>query len=152
MRKNFISIGNCGEYFVAAELERRGFSVAVPMKNTPFFDLLAMHQKSKSLISIQVKTTSEEKVRWRLNKKAEQYEDKNMFYIFVKLNDQEQPDYYIIPSGIVCKTIREEHLKWLNTPGKKGQKHNDNNMRVFAIEDIDKYKNAWESLLELNIN
>lgn len=147
MRKNFISIGNCGEYFVAAELERRGFSVAVPMKNTPFFDLLAMNQKSKRLISIQVKTTSAKRAKWKLNKKDEQSEDRNMFYVFVKLNDQEQPDYYIISSKIVSKTIREEHSKWLKTPGKKGQKHNDNNVRIFEIEDIDSYKNAWDSLL-----
>lgn len=32
MKKNNVSTGNCGEYFVAAELERRGFSVAVPKK------------------------------------------------------------------------------------------------------------------------
>ena len=70
MRKNFISIGNCGEYFVAAELERHGFSVAIPMKNTPFFDLLAMNQESKRLISIQVKTTSAKKAKWKLNKKS----------------------------------------------------------------------------------
>lgn len=146
MRKNFISIGNCGEYFVAAELERHGFSIAIPMKNTPFFDLLAMNQESKRLISIQVKTTSAKKAKWKLNKKAEQYEDANMFYVFVKLNDQEQPDYYIIPSEIVSKTIREEHLKWLNTLGRRGQQHNDNDVRIFEIEDIDKYKNAWNSL------
>lgn len=31
--KNNVNIGNSGEYFVAAELERRGFIVAVPMSN-----------------------------------------------------------------------------------------------------------------------
>ena len=30
---NKISIGNAGEYFVAGELERRGFTVALPMSN-----------------------------------------------------------------------------------------------------------------------
>ena len=34
------SIGNSGEYFVAAELERRGFTAAVPMSNTKDFDIL----------------------------------------------------------------------------------------------------------------
>ena len=36
-----VSIGSCGEYFVSAELERRGFTVAVPMANSINFDLLA---------------------------------------------------------------------------------------------------------------
>lgn len=39
MENTRINIGNCGEYFVAAELERRGFTVAVPMSNTPSFDI-----------------------------------------------------------------------------------------------------------------
>ena len=34
MKENTVSIGNSGEYFVAAELERRGFTAAVPMSNT----------------------------------------------------------------------------------------------------------------------
>ena len=37
---NTVSIGNCGEYFVAAELERNGFTAAVPMSNTKSFYVL----------------------------------------------------------------------------------------------------------------
>ena len=32
-----VNIGNAGEYFVAGELERRGFTVAVPMSNVKDF-------------------------------------------------------------------------------------------------------------------
>ena len=41
---NNISIGNSGEYFVAAELERRGYTAAVPMSNTKDFDILAINR------------------------------------------------------------------------------------------------------------
>ena len=51
-----ISIGNCGEYFVAAELERRGFTAAVPMSNTKSFDVLAIDRANDRQIAIQVKT------------------------------------------------------------------------------------------------
>ena len=37
---NNVSTGNAGEYFVAGELERRGFTCAVPMSNTKDFDIL----------------------------------------------------------------------------------------------------------------
>ena len=40
MKENTVSIGNSGEYFVAAELERRGFTAAVPVSNTKDFDIL----------------------------------------------------------------------------------------------------------------
>ena len=34
-----VNTGNSGEYFVAGELERRGFTVAVPMSNVKDFDI-----------------------------------------------------------------------------------------------------------------
>ena len=46
MNSNNISIGNAGEYFVAGELERHGFTVAVPMSNTKDFDILVINRVS----------------------------------------------------------------------------------------------------------
>lgn len=68
---NSISIGNSGEYFVAAELERRGYTAAVPMSNTKDFDILAINRETKQQIAIQVKTTQYKHKKWMLNKKAE---------------------------------------------------------------------------------
>lgn len=52
-----VNIGNAGEYFVAGELERRGFTVAVPMSNVKDFDILAIDRETHKQIAIQVKTT-----------------------------------------------------------------------------------------------
>ena len=41
---NTVSIGNAGEYFVAGELERHGFTVAIPMSNVKDFDILAINR------------------------------------------------------------------------------------------------------------
>lgn len=45
-KKNSISVGNSGEYFVAGELERRGLTVAVPMSNVKDFDILAINRSN----------------------------------------------------------------------------------------------------------
>lgn len=146
-KKSYINIGNSGEYFVAAELERRDFSVAVPMSNTPCFDLLALDRKDvERQICIQVKTTSGTKSIWKMGKKVETLSGKNIFYVLVKLNGLQQPDYYIIPSEIISKEVYANHQKWLNTPGKKGQKHNDNNIRQYRLADDSIYKNNWDLL------
>lgn len=145
---NNISTGNCGEYFVAAELERRGFTAAVPMSNTKDFDILAINRETNKQIAIQVKTTKFKQKSWTLNEKNENIIDDNVFYFFVALNELENPEYHIVPSSIVAKTIKESHQKWLDTPGRNGQKHNDNAMRKF--EDIDnKYLNNWECLFDV---
>lgn len=142
---NNISIGNSGEYFVAAELERRGFSVAVPMSNTEMFDILAFNRNSHKQWAIQVKTTTKKKNEWILSKKNEKINEKNIVYVFVKLNELEAPQYFIVPSKKVAEYIINNHREWIEEPGRKGQKHNDNNMRVF--KDLDeKYLGKWNYL------
>lgn len=143
--KNNISTGNAGEYFVAGELERHGFTVAVPMSNTKDFDILAIDRETYKQFAIQVKTTGYKQKVWTLSAKNEDLVGDSIIYFFVSLNELDVPEYHIAPSSIVAKTVRESHQEWLNTPGKKGQKHNDNPMRKFS--DLDnKYLNNWECL------
>ena len=80
-----------GEYFVAAELYRRGFSVGMTIGNAKAIDLFA--NKDNKTLSIQVKAIRNKKsVGWPMMK------DKvidGILYIFVNLNDQANPEYYI---------------------------------------------------------
>ena len=140
-----VNIGNSGEYFVAGELERRGFTVAVPMSNVKDFDLLAIDRETHKQVAIQVKTTGYKQKKWTLSKKNETLIGDNIFYVFVSLNELDTPEYHIVPSKTVAETIKEFHSNWLNTPGKKGQKRNDTNIRnFFDIEDT--YLDRWELL------
>ena len=60
------------------------------------------------------------------------------------------PDFYVVPSIIVSKQIKESHQNWLDTPGKKGQKHNDNPLQLFHDEN-DLYLNKWELIKEFQL-
>lgn len=56
LKINNVNIGNSGEYYVAAELERRCFVVAVPMSNVDNFDVLAINKNAPyNQYAIQVK-------------------------------------------------------------------------------------------------
>ena len=143
--KNNISTGNAGEYFVAGELERHGFTVAVPMSNTKDFDILAINRETYKQFAIQVKTTSYKQKSWTLSQKNENLIGDNIIYFFVSLNELDIPEYHIVPSKVVAKSVKESHQLWLDTPGKKGQKRKDNPIRKFSdIED--KYLNNWKCL------
>lgn len=144
--KDNINTGNSGEYFVAGELARRGFIVAVPMSNVENFDILAIDRENhENQIAVQVKTTSKKRKLWQLSVKNENIMGNNIFYVFVSLNNLEKPSYHIVPSKIVAKTIKENHQEWLNSLSKNGQKHNDNNIRKFS-DNEDKYLNKWDLL------
>ena len=108
MKENTVSIGNSGEYFVAAELERRGFTAAVPMANTKDFDILARNKETDTQVAIQVKTNHGKKTTWTLSQKNENINKENVFYIFVVLNELQYPEYYIMESKFVAESIKKD--------------------------------------------
>ena len=152
-----VSIGNCGEYFVAAELERNGFTAAVPMSNTRNFDVLAICKTDNTRqVALQVKTNHTSQKTWTLSKKNEDIVDDNVYYVLVCLNEKDMPDYYILPSSKVAESIKASHQAFLNgLTNKTGKKGNDTSIRKFSFE-IEKYnpfglkpvdyKSKWEIL------
>jgi hypothetical protein len=138
--------GVSGEYFVAAELSRRGYIASITLRNTKGVDILASNQDTSKSVGIQVKTNHGKRKAWILNQKAENYFEENLFYIFVNLKGtNERPDFYIVPSKVVAEYIEKSHREWLNTLGKKGKLHKDNPMRMFKDEE-DQYLEKWGSL------
>ena len=124
--------GVAGEYLVAAELSRRGYVASLTLRNTRGIDILASNAKASRLAGIQVKTNQGSRLGWLLTKKAEDYYDDNLFYVFVNLNDGGQPDFYVVPSKVVANAVKESFEWWLRTPGRRGQTRRDNPMRMFA--------------------
>ena len=141
-----ILTGVSGEYFAAAELSRRGYVASITLRNTKGIDIIATNEEGTKTINIQVKTSGIKTRGWILNKKAEEMDDKNMFYIFVQLTTlDKRPNFHIIPSADVAHTVKTGHKQWLKTPGRGGKKHNDTNMRKFEDPE-NKYLDKWELL------
>jgi hypothetical protein len=138
--------GIAGEYFVAAELSRRGFMASVTLRNSDSIDIHASSPDIDSIFAIQVKTQQSSVRSWPLSQKAETLISPNLFYVFVSFRGiLERPDYFIVPSNIVAAQTKAAHSKWLATPGKKGQAHNDSTMRIFE-DKVEEFKEKWELL------
>lgn len=155
MKENTVSIGNSGEYFVAAELERRGFTAAVPMSNTKDFDILAINRETYRQVAIQVKTNRGKGKYWLLNKKSEELKGGNIYYVLLCLNELEQPEYYIVESELIAESMQKGYQQWIQEEGKKEKRH-ETTMRKFAFDVLsvnnvlglksDDYKDKWEKL------
>lgn len=99
------STGLSGEYFVAAELLRRGYSVGITMGNAKAIDILA--EKDGNQFIIQVKAIFKKKnVGWPMM--AEKVNE-SIFYVFVNLNGDKmtEPDYFIATGAEVKSRIKE---------------------------------------------
>jgi hypothetical protein len=93
-----------GEYFVAAELYKRGYSVAMTLGNAKAIDLFA--EKKLRTVNVQVKAIRVRKnVGWPITK-AKIFS--KIVYVFVCLNDEARPPtYFIATAQEVRPRIRE---------------------------------------------
>lgn len=137
--------GVAGEYFVAAELSRRGFIASVTLRNAQGIDILATKPGSADIIGIQVKTNQHSHRKWPISSKIEGFARPDLFFVFVNLNGAGQPSYHIVPSNVVEEYCRTSHAAWLATPGRDGRPHKDNSIRTF-IDLNGQYLDRWDSL------
>lgn len=138
--------GVAGEYFVSAELSRRGYVASITLRNAKGIDILCSNEDASRQIGIQVKTNKRANREWVLNSKSEDYYADNLFYVFVNLNNNKShPDYFVVPSTEVAKHVKEAHATWLSTPGRGGKVHNDNTLRKF-VDVKEEYKDRWDLL------
>jgi hypothetical protein len=138
--------GVAGEYFVAAELSRRGYIASISLRNTRGIDILATNRAATRSITIQCKTNQSGARNWMLNEKSEDFFAPDHYYVFVALGPAtERPRFHVVPSETVAKYITKSHARWLRTPGRRGQQHVDSAMRKFRDPD-NTYLDRWDLL------
>ncbi|MBI9020519.1 MAG: hypothetical protein JEZ10_04605 [Verrucomicrobia bacterium] len=147
--------GNASQFFVAGELCRRGYPAVVTLGNCPNTDIFCSNRDATRFAHIQVKTFVPGNGTCTVGMKAEKDFGCNFFWVLAGIptvNQQAAHEYYIIPSKVMSKNIIEGHKIWIETPGKKGQKHNPSNVRAVHLPprvslngwDISKYLNRWD--------
>lgn len=143
---NKVLSGVAGEYFVAAELSKKGYLASITLRNTKGVDILCSNEDASKTAAIQVKTNSGGARSWILNQKVEDYFAENLFYVFVNLNDgMKHPDYFIVPSKVVADYCKSGHSNWLSKMGRNGIGHKDSQMRKFNDAE-EKYLGRWDLL------
>ena len=123
------STGLSGEYFVAGELLRRGFNVAITMGNAKAIDLIA--EKKGKTFPIQVKSIYKKKnVGWPILKSKIKLKH---FYVFVNLNADklQNPDYFICTATEAKRNIKEYSTRGI--------------LNMYLINN-DKYLNRWDKI------
>src|SRR5436190_9647875 len=153
---------NASQFFIAGELCRRGYSAVVTLGNTPNVDILCSNQKGTRFPHIQVKTFVPGNRTCSVGMKAMKNVGPTFFWVLggIPLAGSDRPfEYYVIPSEVMAKNVSEAHELWLSTPGKKGQSHKDNRMRIVHLPprksvtgwDISAFRDRWD-LIEAVLN
>lgn len=150
-------IGNAGEYYVVAELLKRGIIAALAPRNAPSFDILAT--KENRTVRIRVKTKSQEYSNWQWVTKKDGSIFRNIsedgdFTVLVDLAmETKDLKFFVVPTLRIDAWLKEDFDKWIRTPGKNGKAHNPTNkkrtlsQKKYALK-LSKYFNQWEKLWE----
>ena len=150
-------IGNAGEYYVVAELLKRGIIAALAPRNAPSFDILAT--RGNRTVRIRVKTKSQEYPIWQYSVKK----DGSIFHHFSKDGDftvlvdlaieTKDLKFYIMPTCKIDEWLRKDFKEWIEAPGKNNRPHASTNKKrnlsqVKYIQELSECLNKWEKLWE----
>lgn len=114
-------IGQAGEHFVVAELNRRGGYAVSFAGNMPEIDVFACNHDRSRTVHIQVKTkrsgtwhTAGSKGR-PIEKSNEAREERD-YWIFVDLgkDNENPPKYWVVPDSWLRNDIHEKHTAYLD--------------------------------------
>ncbi len=134
------SVAIAGEFAVLSQLALRGFDANMTLGNTKSVDILVADPLTGKMFKIEVKThyghrPSRSKLfghtlDWIMSEKHERIIASSLFYIFVSIATEANSfRFFIVPSGVVAKYMREQHEYWLAI----NEMHRDNPVRRFRI-------------------
>ena len=128
------NIGNAGEYYFAARLSALNFTVTITLGRAERYDILAVSPAGKTYkFSLKTRFTTEN-TAFTLSEKDERKFEDDLYYAFIRLHGfKSEPGFWIMPSKRVAEIIKNAHQTWKETPGKKGQAHNDSSVRRLPI-------------------
>jgi hypothetical protein len=154
--------GHAGEFFVLAELTRRGWTASLTARNNRAFDILAKRQKQFVSIRVKTKTSITTSFGWNTKSNGEIFSEMTKetdFCVLVDIPDRGHPTYYILQTDVVDGWLREDFESWVTTPGARGQQRDrDNSRRIFYLDErtdklghgyshrLAQYKNDWSPL------
>jgi len=147
-------VGTSGEYYVCAELCRRGFLALLTPKNNPLFDIIVMNSDGSKTVSVQVKTRSpQNKQGWKLGTDiTKNQRNENLFVVLVNLEDEGQmPEFYIYEYDLLAETVKRQYVDYLSKPKRDGSERKDVGFRWHDTknftEDDDNRRNNWRPII-----
>jgi hypothetical protein len=136
-----------GEFYVAAELQRRGVSAAVTYGNAKSADVVAFSLSGEKAVVIEVKSTAQPK--WVVGGWTPKPSPKPWVFVHVPVVETEAPVFYVVLQSelhdILSPLDAEYRRKYKERHGKEyGDKAGVVN---FTREQAEPFKSAWGKII-----
>lgn len=148
VKLNPAQVGRAGEFFVAAEIHRRGGYAVTFAGNMPGIDILASDVDHMRQISLQVKTRTAGTWHAQVPRDAQQgppVPEESAFWAFVDLSGDE-PGYYFAPRSWVLNDIFDTHAAFLARHGGIRPHTRDSKHHAITVARIQQWHDRWDVL------
>jgi hypothetical protein len=145
-------VGTAGEYYVCAELCRRGYLALLTPKNNPLFDVVVTNTAGSRSVSVQVKTrSSHNKQGWKLGTDITAgTPPPGMFVALVNLLGDSLPEIYVYEYSVLASRVSKVYADYMAKPKRDGSPRKEVSFRWFDevsfVEEDHSRKNNWEPL------
>lgn len=149
---------DASQFFIAGELCRRGLVAVVTQGNCPNTDILVSNADGTKFAHIQVKTFVPGTRTCSVGVKSETDYGRRFFWVLGGIPKPEMKkgfEYFIIPSTVMAKNMKECYRLWVDTPGVNGRPHDPekkNKVRALWLPphknrngwSIERYRDRWD--------
>jgi len=148
-------IGNAGEFYVAAELLKRGVIAALAPRNAPAFDILAANGRKTVRVRVKTKSAQYTDWQWMVKKDGSIFRDlgnEDDFTVLVDLTPETKDlRFFVVPTSQIENWLKKDFEAWAGAPGKNGRPRDRSNPKRNLVypkfaEQLAPYLHAWEGL------
>lgn len=109
-QKDKYHLAMSGEYYVAAELHRRGIAASVTYGNAKKADVIAMSEDGERALVIEVKTTAQSK--WVVGQYVPEPSERIWVFVYVPTEELSTPSFFVMTQSeihAILHPITEEY-------------------------------------------
>lgn len=128
LSKSLIALS--GEYFVAAELCRRGIVASLTLKNYPGIDIFVYNPETRKHGTVQVKTTQVHRSSGYWMPDPAEIKALGTPFVFVHFHKEDAPEFFVVTASDLVNLVKPEGAKYW----------------YVLIKDLESYKGHWENL------
>lgn len=136
-----------GEFYVAAELQRRGISAAVTYGNAKSADVVAFSISGEKTVVIEVKSTSQSK--WVVGGKVPSPSPRPWVFVHIPTEPSASPEFFVLFQSELHEVLAPGEAEYFRKFKEKHGEEYGNRQGVVSLhrQQVQPFKNAWEKIL-----
>lgn len=140
-------VGRAGEYFVAAEIVRRGGYAVTFSGNMPGIDIIASDPDQTRMVTVQVKTKTRGDWQTSTRRARPHAEDPldGRFWVLVDLGT-EHPGYFVMPAWWIENDIHEAHQAYVEKRGGHRAQNDLSTHHSIKLGRVEQWRGRWDVL------